>query len=127
MSKDSMRIWEVLINFIEDLIARNQSFRVNLGVNWKKLKFGDWNWSLENLVGQIRGLIVRKKLKFDSQLGNWLKKFKTKDQIVKGARLHDWNWPNQGPNWRKLKVWWSIKVQMLKLKTKDQDENDTKL
>jgi hypothetical protein len=19
-----------------------------------------------------------------------------------------WNWWNQGPNWRKLKVWWSI-------------------
>jgi len=40
MGKDSMRILEGLINFIEDLIARNQSFRVNLGVNWKKLKFG---------------------------------------------------------------------------------------
>jgi hypothetical protein len=39
MGKDSMRILEGLINFIEDLIARNQSFRVNLGVNWKKLKF----------------------------------------------------------------------------------------
>jgi hypothetical protein len=38
------------------------------------------------LIGQIRGLIV-KKIKFDSQLGDLLKKFKTKNQIVKGAKL----------------------------------------
>jgi hypothetical protein len=42
MSKDSMRIFEGLINFIEDLNAKeNQFFRVNLAVNRKKLKFGD--------------------------------------------------------------------------------------
>jgi len=28
-----------------------------------------------------------KTLKFDSQLGVWLKKFKTKDQIIKGMTL----------------------------------------
>jgi len=36
-----MRILEGLANFIEDLIARNKFFGVNLGVNWKKLKFED--------------------------------------------------------------------------------------
>jgi hypothetical protein len=73
-------------------------FLVNLGVNWIKLKFGDWNWTLKSLIGQIKGLIVKKKLKFDNQLGDWLKKFKTNDQIVKGVMLHDWNWPNMGSN-----------------------------
>jgi len=38
-----MRILEGLINFIEDLFARKSVFGVNLGVNWKKLKFGDRN------------------------------------------------------------------------------------
>jgi hypothetical protein len=38
MIKDLMRILEGLINFIEDLIARKSVFRVNLGVNWNKLK-----------------------------------------------------------------------------------------
>jgi hypothetical protein len=42
MSKDSMKILEGLINFIEDLIARKISFfEINLDVHWKKLKFGD--------------------------------------------------------------------------------------
>jgi len=37
-----MRILEGLINFIEDLIERKISFfGVNLGFDWKKLKFGD--------------------------------------------------------------------------------------
>jgi hypothetical protein len=40
-----------------------------------------------------------KKIKFDIQIGVWLKKFKTKDQIVKGARLQGLNWPNQRVNW----------------------------
>jgi hypothetical protein len=61
-------------------------FGVNLGVNWKKLKFRDWNWTLKSLIGQIMGLIV-KNLKFHSQLRVWMKKFKTKNQIVKYARL----------------------------------------
>jgi hypothetical protein len=41
--KDSIRILKGLIKFIENLI---------------KLKFGDWNWTLESLIGQVRGLIV---------------------------------------------------------------------
>jgi hypothetical protein len=36
-----MRILKGLINFFEDLIARKIIFEVNLGVNWKKLRFGD--------------------------------------------------------------------------------------
>jgi len=43
MVKDSMRILKGLIIFIEDLFVRKISFGVNLGVNWKKLKFEDWN------------------------------------------------------------------------------------
>jgi hypothetical protein len=69
-----------------DLIANKISFLVNLSFNWKKLKFGDWNWTLKSLIGQILGLIM-KKIKFNSQLGAWLKKLKTMDQIVKYARL----------------------------------------
>jgi hypothetical protein len=109
MSKDSMRILEYLINFIENLIARKISFLesnwVSIGRNWS---LGDWNWILKSLISQIRGLIV-KKLKFDSQLGVQLKKFKTKDQIIKDARFQRMNWLNQGLNCRKLKVWWLIK------------------
>jgi hypothetical protein len=41
MSKFSLRILEGLINFIKGLIAKKTIFfKVNLGVNWKKLKFG---------------------------------------------------------------------------------------
>ena len=61
-----MRILKGLIDFIEDLHARKISFLesiwVLIKINWS---LGDWNWPLECLIGQIRGLIV-KKLKFDS-------------------------------------------------------------
>ena len=43
--KDSIRILKGLIKFIENLI---------------KLKFGDWNWTLESLIGQVRGLTIHK-------------------------------------------------------------------
>jgi hypothetical protein len=79
-----------------------------LAVNRKKLKFGDWNWTLKSLIGQIRVLIV-KKLKFDSELEVWFKKFKIKDQFVKDVKLQGLKLTNQGLNWKKLKVWWSIK------------------
>jgi len=49
------------------------------------LKFRDWNWTLRSLNSQIGDLII-KKLKFDSQLEVWLKKFKTKHQIIKETR-----------------------------------------
>jgi len=49
------------------------------------LKFRDWNWTLKSLNSQIKDLIV-KKLKFDNQLRVWLKKFKTKNQIIKETR-----------------------------------------
>ena len=39
MSKDLKRILEGLANFIKDLIEGNKFFRVNLDVNWKRLKF----------------------------------------------------------------------------------------
>ena len=41
MVKDLMRILEGLIKFIEELITRKSVFRINFGVNWKKLKFGN--------------------------------------------------------------------------------------
>ena len=41
MFKDSSGIFQGLIEFIEGLIARKiDFFKVNLGFNWKKLKFG---------------------------------------------------------------------------------------
>jgi hypothetical protein len=49
---------------------------------------------LKNLIGQIRGLIV-KKLKFDSQIGVWLKKLKTSDQIIKTLNVL---WSIKSPN-----------------------------
>jgi len=49
------------------LLQGKSIFEVNLGVNWKKLKFGDWNQTLKDLIGQIMGLIV-KKLMFGGQL-----------------------------------------------------------
>lgn len=54
---------------------------------WRyKLKFGDWNLTLESLTGQIRGLIAET-LEFDKQLETWFKNFKTKDQLTKDAWL----------------------------------------
>ena len=78
---------------------KNQIFRVNLDVNWKNWSLGDWNWTLKSLFGQIKGSIVKKiKLKFDRQLGVWLKKFKIKNQIVKAWDFKSWNWLNQRSN-----------------------------
>jgi hypothetical protein len=57
-------------------------FEVNLGFNWKKLKFGSWIVIFKSYFCQIRGLIA-KILKFDGQLETWLKKSKTKDQTGK--------------------------------------------
>jgi hypothetical protein len=56
-----------------------------------------------------------------------LKKFKTKDQIVKGARLQRLKMTKSGAKLKKIKSLMVNWVQMLKSKTKDQDENDTKL
>jgi hypothetical protein len=83
-----MRILEGLINFIEDLINywEKSVFRVNLGVNWNKLKSKDLIGFLGGLIGWIKGLIVRI-LKSSRQLGTWLKKFKANDQTEKKA--HD--------------------------------------
>ena len=39
---------EGLIEFMEVLIARKIDFRVNLGFNWKKFKFGDQNIIFES-------------------------------------------------------------------------------
>jgi hypothetical protein len=49
---------EGLIEFIEGLIARKIVFLVNLGFNWKKLKFWGQIIIFRNLLGQIRGLIA---------------------------------------------------------------------
>jgi hypothetical protein len=57
-------------------------FRVNLGVNWNKLKFRDLIGFLGGLIGWIKGLIVRI-LKFGMQLGTWLKNSKTKNKTEK--------------------------------------------
>jgi hypothetical protein len=56
-----MRILKGLIDFIEDLHARKISFLefiwVLIKINWS---LGDWNWTLECLIGQRRGLIGKK-------------------------------------------------------------------
>jgi hypothetical protein len=39
MFKDSIGILQVLIEFIEGLIITKINFWINLGFNWKKLKF----------------------------------------------------------------------------------------
>jgi len=49
---------EGLIEFIEGLIARKIDFEVNLGFNWKKLKFWGQITICESKFGQIRGLIT---------------------------------------------------------------------
>jgi hypothetical protein len=38
MIKNSIGVFQGLIEFIESLIARKNSFEFNLGFNWKKLK-----------------------------------------------------------------------------------------
>jgi hypothetical protein len=65
-------LWTQL-NFIECLIARKVDFKVNLGFNWKQLKFWGQIIIFENWFGQIKGLI-----EVLSQLGAWLKKSETK-------------------------------------------------
>jgi SMC interacting uncharacterized protein involved in chromosome segregation len=68
------------------------------------------------------------KIKFDSQLEVWLKKFKTKNHIMKGIETSKAEIDRIGgqikENW---KFDGQLRVQMNKLKTKDQDENDVKL
>jgi len=49
---------EGLIEFIEGLIARKIASEVNLGFNWKKLKFWGQIILFESWLGQIRGLIA---------------------------------------------------------------------
>jgi hypothetical protein len=49
---------EGLFEFIEVLIARKIEFYVNLGFNWKKLKFWGQIIIFRNLLGPIRGLIA---------------------------------------------------------------------
>jgi len=39
MFMDSIKFMKGLIEFMEGLIARKINFEVNLGFNWKKLKF----------------------------------------------------------------------------------------
>jgi len=119
-----MRILEGLINFIKDLIAREISFLKSIWVLIRR------NWSLESLICQIKGL-TKKTLKCDSQSGVWLRKFKTKDQIIKDVRLQglkltksggklkkikflkndvkldDWVW--QGSNCMKIRIWKAIR------------------
>jgi len=41
MLNDSFRIFQGLFEFNECLIARKLIFKVNLGFNWKKLKYED--------------------------------------------------------------------------------------
>jgi len=66
------------------------------------LKFGEWNWTLKSLICQIRGC-TKKTLNCDSQLGVWLKKFKTKDQIIKGVRLQGLKLTKSGGKLKKIK------------------------
>jgi len=47
-----------LIKFMEGLIARKFDFEVNLGFNWKKLKFRGQIIIFESWFCQIRGLIA---------------------------------------------------------------------
>jgi hypothetical protein len=67
------------------------------------LKFEDWNWTPKSLIGQITGLIVKKKLKFNNQLVVWLKKFKTKNQIVKDLRFQGLKLTKSGVKLKKIK------------------------
>ena len=96
-------------------------FRVNLGVNWNKLKSIDLIGFLGGLIWWIKGLIVRI-LKFGRQLGTWLKKSKTKDQTekrhmnvetkfdqIRGQIEENWKFNGQ------------LRVRLHKIETKDQD------
>jgi len=49
------------------------------------------------------------KLKFWGQLGARLKKFASKDQSAKGATIEGLHWPKPGVELKKLKVKWSIR------------------
>jgi hypothetical protein len=49
---------EGLIEFIEGLITRKINFEVNLGFNWKKLKFWGQIIIFKSKFGQIRSLIT---------------------------------------------------------------------
>ena len=41
MFKNSIRIFQGLVEFIKGLIAKGKlNFEINLGFNWKKLKYG---------------------------------------------------------------------------------------
>ena len=47
-----------LIEFIEGLVARKIDLLINLGFNWKKLKYMGWIEIFKIYFGQIRGLIA---------------------------------------------------------------------
>ena len=59
-------------------------------------------------MDEIRGEI-EEIWKFNSQLGDKLKKFETKDQNEKGVEIWGWNWSLSG---EKLKVWSQSGVQL---------------
>jgi len=56
--KDSITIFQGLIEFFEGFIARKKNLKVNLGFNWKKLKYGGQIAILKSEFGQIKGLIT---------------------------------------------------------------------
>ena len=76
---------------MEGLIARKIDFKVNLGFYWKKLKFWGPIIILKSWFGQIRSLIASL-LKFDDQLGTWLKQSETKDQTGKCGKIKGSNY-----------------------------------
>jgi hypothetical protein len=52
---DSIKFIKGLIEFIKSLIARKINFEVNLGINWKKLKFLS-NYNFLELIWSNQGL-----------------------------------------------------------------------
>jgi hypothetical protein len=58
MFMDSIKFMKGLIEFMEGLIEQKIDFEVNLGFNWKKLKFWGQIINFESWFGQIRGLIT---------------------------------------------------------------------
>jgi len=99
-----IRILKCLINFTQDFITRKSVFGVNMGINWKQLKYEDLIGFLGGLIEWIRGLILRI-LKLDGQLGTWYKILKIKDQTEKDMWFYVLKLTKSRAN-LKLKVWW---------------------
>jgi len=107
IGKDSMKILEGLINLIEDLIVRKISFRVNLGVNWNKLKSGvliffrSFNWMNQGLN--------YKNIKVWWVIKDLIEEIKNQEPNWKRCLIADVEIDQIEGQIEELKVWWSIK------------------